>query len=86
MTLVKSQSSSHHKRKEVISDPPAARGVDEEMVYTESDHSDEEEMKRDLDSKCAPLIDPWYNVHPYFPKIPGDYAPPPPSRVWLSLC
>ena len=32
------------------------------------------------------MIDPWYGVHPHFPKIPGDYVPPPLGRVWLALC
>ena len=86
MTSAKSQSSSCYKGKEVISDPPAARDVGKEAVYSESDHSEEEETKCDLDSECAPLIDPWYNVHPHFPKIPGDYALPPSSCVWLALC
>ena len=58
MTPMKSQSSSHRKGKEVISYPPIARGVDEETVYSELDHSDEEKMERDSDSECAPLIDP----------------------------
>ena len=55
-------------------------------MYFESDHSDEEEARRDPNSECAPLIDPWYDVHPSFPKIPGDYVPPSPSHVWLTLC
>ena len=73
---MKSQSSSHRKGKEVISDPPTARDVGEEAMYSESDHSDEEEAQRALDSKFAPLIDPWYDIHPHFWKIPGDYALP----------
>ena len=32
------------------------------------------------------LIDPWYDVHSHFPKVPDDYTPPPPGRVWLALC
>ena len=35
--------------------------------------------------QSAPLIDPWYDIHPYFPKIPDDYTPPSPSHVWLAL-
>ena len=54
-------------------------------MYSESDHSDKEEARRDPDSECAPLIDPWYNIYPSFPKIPGDYVPLLPSRVWLAL-
>ena len=86
MTLAKSQSSSHRKGKEVISDPPATRDVGEEAVYSELDHSDEEEAQRALDNEYAPFIDPWYDIHPHFPKIPSDYAPPSPGHVWLALC
>ena len=86
MTPAKSQSSSHRKGKEVIFDPPTARGVDEEAVYSESNPFGEEEVDHDLDSECASLINPWYDIHPHFPKIPGDYVPPPPGRVWLAPC
>ena len=86
MASVKSQSSSCRKGKKTISNPPATRGVGEEAEHSESDHSDEEEAQCDLDSECAPLINPWYNVHPHSPKIPGDYAPSSPGRVWLALC
>jgi len=86
MTPAKSQSSSHRKGKEVICDPPAARDVGEEAVYSELDHSDEEETQRAPNSECAPLIDPWYDIHPHFPKIPGDYTPLPLGCVWLALC
>ena len=87
MALVKSPGSSRHKGKEVIYDPHIEQETGEEAVYSESDHSDEEEVQCDPDSECAPLIDPWYNVYPSFPRIPGDYVPPPPpSRVWLALC
>ena len=58
MTSAKSQSSSCCKGKEVISNPPVARDVSEEAMYSESNHSDEEETERDLDIECAPLIDP----------------------------
>ena len=44
MTLAKSQGSYHHKGKEVISASPAMRDVGEEAVYSESDHSNEEEV------------------------------------------
>ena len=62
------------------------RDVGKEAVYSKSDHFDEEEVQCDPDSECAPLIDPWYDVHPHFPKIPNDYTPPPSGRVWLALC
>ena len=55
-------------------------------MYFELDHSDEEEMERALDSECPPFIDPWYDIHPYFPKILGNYALSPPGCVWLALC
>ena len=86
MAPVKSQGSSHRKRKKAISDPPTVLDVGKEAEYSESEHSDEEEVQRDPDSECASLIDPWYDIPPYFPKIPGDYVPPPLGRVWLALC
>ena len=86
MAPVKSSGSSRRKGKEVVYDPPAEQEMSEEAVYSESDHSDEEEVRRDPDNECAPLIDPWYDVHPSFPKIPSDYVPLPPSHVWLALC
>ena len=86
MTLGKSQGSSHRKGKEVISAPLATHDVGEEAVYSKSDHSDVEEAQRDPDNECAPLIDPWYNIDPHFPKIPGDYALPLLGHVWLDLC
>ena len=86
MAPVKSQGSSCHKGKKAIYDPPATPDVGEEAEYSELEHSDEEEAQHDLDSECAPLIDPWYDIHPHFPKIPSDYAPPPPGCVWLALC
>nr|POF18730.1 hypothetical protein CFP56_24958 [Quercus suber] len=86
MTLVKTQSSSCCKDKEAIFDPPATRDVGEEATYSEFDHSNEEEAQRDPDSECAPLINPWYDVHPHLPKIPDNYVPPPSGRVWLALC
>ena len=86
MVPVKSSSSFRRKGKKAIYDPPIEQEMGEEAVYFESDHSDEEEARRDPNSECAPLIDPWYDVHPSFPKIPGDYVPPSPSHVWLTLC
>ena len=57
----------------------------EEAVYSEFDSSNEEEVWPTPDSECAPLIDPWYNVHAHFPKVLGDYMPPPSGYVWLVL-
>ena len=86
MTPTKGLSSSCCKGNDVVSDPPAAHDESEEAMYFKPDSSGEEEVRRPLDSECAPLIDPWYDVHSYFPKVPGDYMPPlPPSRVWLAL-
>ena len=56
-----------------------------EVVYSELDHSDEEEAPCAPDSECTSLIDSWYDIHPHFPKVLGDYTPPPPGRVWLAL-
>ena len=43
-------------------------------------------MWRALNNECAPLIDPWYDTHAHFPKVPGDYTSPPLGHVWLALC
>ena len=88
MTPVKSQGSSYCKGKEVVSDDPAARDVGEEATYSESDHSDEEEEEawRNPNSECAPFIDPWYDTHAHFPKVPSEYTSSPPGHVWLALC
>ena len=86
MALMKSSGSSSRKGKEAVYDPLVEQETGEEAVYSESDHSDEEKARRDLDSECAPLIDPWYDVHHSFPKILGDYVLLQPSRVWLALC
>ena len=85
MASVKSQGSSSRKGKKAIFDPPAALDVGEEVEYSESEHSNEDEAQRDPNNECTPLIDPWYDIHPHFPKIPSDYAPPPLGRVWLAL-
>ena len=82
MSPVKSQGSSRRKGKAVASDSPA---VPEEMERSDLERSAEEETERDPDSECAPLIDPWYEVNPYFPKIPGDYEPLPSGRVLIAL-
>ena len=58
MAPVKSSSSSRRKGKEAVYDPLVEQETGEEAVYSESDHSDEEKARRDLDSECAPLIDP----------------------------
>ena len=86
MTSVKGQSSSRRKGKEIVFDPPAVRDVSEKAMYSESDHSNEEEARCAPDSECAPLIDPWCDIHAHFPKVPNDYTPMPPGRVWLALC
>ena len=86
MVPVKSSSSSRRKGKEAVYDPPVEQETGKEAVYSESDHSDEEEAWRDPDNECALLIDPWYDVHPSFPKILGDYVLSSSSRVWLALC
>ena len=85
MSSVKSQGSSSLKGKAIASDSLAVPDVGEEMEHPNSEQSTEEETQRDPNSECAPLIDPWYEVHPHFPKAPGDYAPPSPGRVWLAL-
>ena len=83
MASVKSQCTSHRKGKEAISDPPTALDVGREAEYSKLEHSDKEEAQRNPNSECAPLIEPWYDVHPHFPKIPSDYAPL--GRCFLGL-
>ena len=85
MSPVKSLGSSRRKGKAIASDPPTVPDVGEEMEHSESEQSAEEETQHDPNSECAPLLDPWYKVHPHFPKVPGDYVPLPPGRVWLAL-
>ena len=58
MALVKSSSSSRRKGKEAVYDPPVEQETSEEAMYSKSNHSNEEEVRRDPDSECAPLIDP----------------------------
>ena len=53
MAPVKSLGSSRCKGKEAVYDPPVEQETGEEAVYSESDHSDEEEARRDPDSECA---------------------------------
>ena len=86
MSLVKDEGSSHHKGKEVVDDDLPTKTVAEETPHSESDRSEEEEGGHDLDSKCPPLIDPWYNTHIHYPMVPDDYSPPPSGCVWLSIC
>ena len=78
---MKSQGSSRYKGKKAI----FTLDVGEEAEYSESKHSDEEEAQRDPNSEYASLIDSWYEVHPHFPKILSDYAPPLSGHVWLAL-
>ena len=85
MALVKSQGSSRRKGKEIASDAPDVPDVGEKAEHSESEESAREETQHDPDNECTPLIDPWYEVHPHFPKVPGDYTPPPPGRMWLAL-
>ena len=69
MSPVKSPSSSRRKGKTIASNSPA---VPEEVERSDSKRSTEEETERDPDSECAPLIDPWYEINPYFPKSPAN--------------
>ena len=82
MSSVKSQGFSHYKGKAVASDSPA---IPKEMERSDLERSAEEEMKRNPDNECAPLIDPWHEIDPYFPKIPGKYVPPSLGRVLLAF-
>ena len=84
MSPEKSPSSSRRKGKAVAFDPPV---VSEEVDRSDSERSIEEEAEaeRDPDGECAPLIAPWYETSPHFPKVPGEYVPPPPGRVLITL-
>ena len=82
MSPVKSPSSSRRKGKTVASDSPT---VHEEVERFDSERSTKEETKRDTDSECAPSIDPWYEINPHFPKVPGEYVPPLSGRVLITL-
>ena len=66
MTLVKSEGSSHHKGKEITANNLATETVGEDASLSESEHSNEEEWGHDLNNKCAPLIDLWYDAMPIF--------------------
>ena len=59
--------------------------VSEEVDRSNSERSAEEEAERDPNGECAPLIDLWYETSLYFPKAPGNYVPPPPGRVLITL-
>ena len=83
MSLVKS--SSCYKGKAIASNSPAVPDGGEEMERFYLERFAEEETQHDPNSECPPLIDPWYEVNPHFPKVPGDYVPPPPGRVLISL-
>ena len=85
MTPAKGQGSSRRKGKKIASNDLATKVIVKEAPHSESEHSDEEEGHRNPGSECAPLIDPWYDTHTHFPKVSGEYVPPPPSHVWLSL-
>ena len=85
MSPMKSQGSSRRKGKAIASNSPAIPDVGKEMEHSDSEQSAKEEMQHDPNSEYAPLIDPWYEVHPHFPKVPGDYALPLLGRAWLAL-
>ena len=86
MSPAKDEGSSCHKGKEIATNDPLAKIVGEEAPLSKSDRSKEEEEGYDLNSKCLPLIDPWYDTNIYFLVVPGDYLPLPPGHVWLSIC
>ena len=86
MSQAKDEGSSCCKGKEVAADDPPAKTMGKKVPLSKSDRSEEEEGVRDLNNECLPLIDPWYNTHIHFPVVTDDYLPPPPGRVWLSIC
>ena len=82
---VKGEGSSCPKGKEVATYDPPVKVVGEEAPHSELNHSKEEEGGRAPSSECPLLIDPWYNTHIHFSVVSGDYSPPQPGHVWLSL-
>ena len=84
MSPVKSQGSSRRKGKAIAFDSPTVADIGKETEHFESGQSAGEETQRDPNSECTPLIDPWYEVHPHFPKVPSDYTLPS-GCVWLAL-
>ena len=86
MTPAKIRGSSRYKGKGIASDDPAMLKIGNETTYSALDRFDEEEARRDPNSECAPLIDPQYDTHAHFPKVPSKYTPPSLSCVWLALC
>ena len=86
MTPTKGEGSSRCKGKEIVTNDPPAKAVGEEAPLSESECFEEKEGSRDPNSKCPPLINSWYDTHTHFLVVPGDDLPPPPGRVWLSIC
>ena len=69
MSSAKGKGSSRRKGKEIASDNPTTKTVGEDAPLSELKHFDEEEKGRNPSSKCASLIDPWFNTHAHFPKV-----------------
>ena len=86
MAPTKCEGSSRRKGKEIASNDPTTKAIGKDAPLSKSKCSKEEERGRDLNSECAFLIDPLYDTHAYFLKVPGDYLPLPSGRVWLSIC
>ena len=85
MSLVKGDSSSRCKGKEVAIDDPPAKTVDGEDPHSELDHFEDKEGVRDPGSECPPLINPWYDTHIHYPVVLGNYSPPLSSCVCISI-
>ena len=81
MTPAKGNGSSCWKGKEVATDDPATKTIAEDAPLSKSKRSKQEEVGRNPNSKCAPLIDPWYDTHMYFLVVPGEYLPSLSGRV-----
>ena len=81
----KGEGSSCPKGKEVATYDPPITAVGGKAPHSESNHSEEEEGGRAPSNECPLLIDLWYDTHIHFSMVSGDYSPPPPGHVWLSL-
>ena len=85
MSPTKGEGSSRHKGREVATYNSLIEVMGGKTPHSKSNRSKEEEGGRDPDSKCSPLINPWYDTHIHFSMVPSDYSPPLLGCVWLSL-
>ena len=78
MIPVKSQGSSRPKGKEIAINDPIAKVVGKGAPLSKSECFKDKEGSRNPDNEC--------DAHAPFPVVLGDYLPPSPGCVWLSIC